>query len=86
MARALAIMLTPTRTISGAYPIPCRAHIGYSDSAPRQPLARVFAIGIGLTGVLLVGLIVAVAVRALEGAARRSREERWLPRQKRALR
>ena len=42
---------------------------------PTRLLSRVLAIGIGLIGVLLVGLIVAVAVRALEGAARRSREE-----------
>ena len=50
--------------------------IGYGDFAPTRPLTRVLAIGIGLTGVLLVGLIVAVAVRALETTSRRHREER----------
>ena len=50
--------------------------IGYGDFAPTQPLARVLAIGIGLTGVLLVGLIVAIGVRALESASKRHREER----------
>jgi hypothetical protein len=50
--------------------------IGYGDFAPTLPLARVLAIGIGLTGVLLVGLIVALAVRALESVSKRHREER----------
>lgn len=43
--------------------------IGYGDLVPKGPLTRVLAICIGLTGVLLVGLIVAVAVRALESAS-----------------
>jgi hypothetical protein len=50
--------------------------IGYGDFAPTRPLTRVLAIGIGLAGVLLVGLIVAIAVRALEITSRRHREER----------
>ena len=50
--------------------------IGYGDFAPTLPLARILAIGIGLTGVLLVGLIVALAVRALESVSKRQREER----------
>ena len=41
--------------------------IGYGDFVPTRPLSRVLAIGIGLTGVLLVGLIVAIGVRALAG-------------------
>jgi hypothetical protein len=49
--------------------------IGYGDFAPTRPLARVLAIGIGLTGVLLVGLVVALGVRALESVAKRQREE-----------
>jgi type VI protein secretion system component VasK len=49
--------------------------IGYGDFAPTRPLSRVLAIGIGLTGVLLVGLIVAVAVRALETTSERHRED-----------
>jgi len=39
-----------------------------------EPLARVLAIGIGLTGVLLVGLIVAIDVRALERASKHNLE------------
>jgi hypothetical protein len=44
--------------------------IGYGDLVPTRPLSRVLAIGIGLTGVLLVGLIVAIGVRALERASK----------------
>jgi hypothetical protein len=47
--------------------------IGYGDLVPKQPLSRVLAIGIGLTGVLMVGLIVAIAVRALDSATTRLR-------------
>ncbi len=49
--------------------------IGYGDLVPTRPVARVFAVGIGLTGVLLVGLIVAIGVRALERASKRDLEE-----------
>jgi hypothetical protein len=48
--------------------------IGYGDFAPTRPLTRILAIGIGLTGVLLVGLTVAVGVHALENVAKRQRE------------
>ncbi len=48
--------------------------IGYGDLVPAGALARALAIGIGLTGVLLVGLIVAVGVRALELTSERQRE------------
>ena len=44
--------------------------IGYGDLVPKQPLSRVLAIIIGLTGVLLVGLIVAIGVRALERSSK----------------
>jgi hypothetical protein len=47
--------------------------IGYGDLVPKQSLSRVLAIGIGLTGVLMVGLIVAVAVGALESVTTRQR-------------
>jgi hypothetical protein len=47
--------------------------IGYGDLVPKQPLSRVLAIGIGLTGVLMVGLIVAIAVAALESVTTRQR-------------
>jgi Ion channel len=40
--------------------------IGYGDLVPKLPLSRILAIGIGVTGVLMVGLIVAIAVGALE--------------------
>ena len=47
--------------------------IGYGDLVPTRPLSRVLAIGIGLTGVLLVGLIVAIGVRALDSMSLRQR-------------
>ena len=47
--------------------------IGYGDLVPKQPLSRVLAFGIGLTGVLMVGLIVAIAVRALDSVTTRRR-------------
>jgi hypothetical protein len=40
--------------------------IGYGDLAPKEPLSRILAIVIGFTGILLTGLVAAVAVRALE--------------------
>ena len=49
--------------------------IGYGDLVPKQPLSRVLAIIIGLTGVLLVGLIVAIGVRALERSSKLPLEE-----------
>ena len=45
--------------------------IGYGDLVPKHALSRILAIGIGLIGVLLVGLIVAIAVRALDSATKR---------------
>jgi len=47
--------------------------IGYGNLVPKQPLSRALAIGIGLTGVLMVGLIVAIAVGALESVTKRHR-------------
>jgi hypothetical protein len=44
--------------------------IGYGDFAPKEPLARVLAVAIGMTGLLLGGLIVAVGVSALQTATR----------------
>lgn len=42
--------------------------IGYGDLVPKGPLARVLAISIGVTGILLVGLVAAVGVQALQAA------------------
>jgi hypothetical protein len=39
--------------------------IGYGDIVPRQPLTRALAIGIGFCGILLTGLVAAIAVSAL---------------------
>jgi Na+-translocating ferredoxin:NAD+ oxidoreductase RnfE subunit len=39
--------------------------IGYGDLAPKTALTRILAIVIGVCGVLLTGLIAAVAVKAL---------------------
>jgi hypothetical protein len=41
--------------------------IGYGDLAPKFPLGRTLAIGIGVCGVLLTALLAAVAVKALTG-------------------
>jgi hypothetical protein len=50
--------------------------IGYGDLVPKRALSRVLAIGIGLTGVLLVGIVVAIGVNALERATRERRDDR----------
>jgi hypothetical protein len=42
--------------------------IGYGDLVPRQALTRIFAIGIGLSGLLLTGVIAAIAVHAIRSA------------------
>ena len=42
--------------------------IGYGDLAPKSLMGRALAIAIGMCGVLLTGLVAAIAVRAL-GAA-----------------
>jgi voltage-gated potassium channel len=39
--------------------------IGYGDIVPRQALTRALAIGIGFCGILLTGLVAAIAVSAL---------------------
>jgi hypothetical protein len=40
--------------------------IGYGDLAPKAPLARAMAIAIGFTGIILTGIVAAVAVQALQ--------------------
>ena len=42
--------------------------IGYSDIVPRQALARALAIGIGICGFFLTGLIAGIAVHAMQTA------------------
>src|SRR5215470_2401534 len=46
--------------------------IGYGDIVPRQALTRALAIGIGFCGVLLTGLVAAIAVSALRTTLRDS--------------
>ena len=43
--------------------------IGYGDLAPKTFVTRLLAIGIGICGVLLTGLVAAIAVRALSAAS-----------------
>jgi hypothetical protein len=44
--------------------------IGYGDLVPKHPVSRTLAIVIGATGILLTGLVAAIAVRALERATK----------------
>ena len=44
--------------------------IGYGDLAPRQPLTQMLAIVIGFSGVLLTGLVAALAVKAFQAMPR----------------
>lgn len=48
--------------------------IGYGDLVPKTLLARVLAIAIGVTGVLLTSLIAAIGVQALLAASREERK------------
>jgi hypothetical protein len=45
--------------------------IGYGDLVPKHPMSRALAIVIGAHGILLTGLVAAVAVQALGRATRR---------------
>ena len=42
--------------------------IGFGDLVPRQGLARVLAIGIGVSGLFITGLIAGIAVYAMRTA------------------
>jgi len=42
--------------------------IGYGDIVPRQALARALAIGIGIFGLILTGVVAAIAVHAMRTA------------------
>ena len=48
--------------------------IGYGDLVPKTLLARALAIVIGMTGILLTGLVAAIGVQALLAAMRKDRE------------
>jgi Ion channel len=42
--------------------------VGYGDIVPRQPLGRALAIGIGVSGLFLTGVIAGIAVYAMHVA------------------
>jgi len=44
--------------------------IGYGDLAPKHAVARILALVIGLSGIVLTGLVAAVSVQALNSADR----------------
>ena len=46
--------------------------IGYGDLSPRQALTRFLAVVIGFSGVVLTGLVAALAVKAIQAVPRRS--------------
>ncbi len=46
--------------------------IGYGDLAPTMALTRVLAIAIGFIGIMLTGLVAAIAVAAFQSTATRS--------------
>ena len=48
--------------------------IGYGDLVPKTLLARALAIGIGVIGVLVTGLVAAIGVQALLAAMQRDRQ------------
>ncbi|QIE55147.1 two pore domain potassium channel family protein [Pikeienuella piscinae] len=50
--------------------------IGYGDIAPASPLGRIACVTAGLIGVVFVGLVVAVATRALAQAVKDNSEGR----------
>jgi len=47
--------------------------IGYGDLVPKSPVSRMLAVCIGFSGILLTGMVAAVAVRALDEVATRER-------------
>ncbi len=44
--------------------------IGYGDLVPKHPLSRTLAVCIGFSGIILTGLVAALAVRALDRCAK----------------
>nr|WP_040678699.1 potassium channel family protein [Rhizobium mesoamericanum] len=55
--------------------------IGYGDLAPKQTVARLLIVPIGLSGIVLTGLVAAVSVQALTSAAEGDQAEQNDPRQ-----
>jgi Ion channel len=49
--------------------------IGYGDLSPKHALARILALVIGFSGIILTGLVAAVSVQALNAADRETTEE-----------
>ena len=47
--------------------------IGYGDLVPKSPISRLLAICFGFSGILLTGLVAAIAVRALGGLVDRDK-------------
>jgi Ion channel len=47
--------------------------IGYGDLVPKTALARALAVTIGFTGIVLTGLVAAVAVQALQATQQSQR-------------
>lgn len=45
--------------------------IGYGDITPETPLGKLISVGIGLVGMVIVGLIIAIATRSLHETAKR---------------
>lgn len=49
--------------------------IGYGDLAPKDTIARILIVPIGLCGIVLTGLVAAVSVQALDAAGRARAEQ-----------
>jgi uncharacterized RDD family membrane protein YckC len=49
--------------------------IGYGDLAPKTMVAKVLAIGIGLIGILVGGMVAAVGVQALHATSQSQRSD-----------
>lgn len=49
--------------------------IGYGDLAPKHTVARLLIVPIGLSGIILTGLVAAVSVQALDAADRARAEQ-----------
>lgn len=43
--------------------------VGYGDVSPKSPIGRLVAVGLGFLGILLTGIVVAAAIKALEKAS-----------------